>query len=62
MFLLLFTGVGLGDIYVTKKTPVQPFFCHRLVQSLYLVQLSHLLFLKENSVTEVSGDKKSIFT
>lgn len=61
MFLLVFTRVGLGEIYVIKNPLYSPSFCHQLIQSLYLVHLSHLLFLKENSVTEVSGDKKHIF-
>lgn len=59
MFLLLFTGVGLGEIYVTKKTLYNP-FCVTDSCSLYLVQLSHLLFL-ENSVAAVSRDKPSGF-
>lgn len=61
MFLLLFTGVGLEEIYVTKKKKCTALFCHWLVHSLYLEQLSHLLLLKVNSVSEVSGDKKNIF-
>lgn len=45
-----------------KKKKRTALFCHCLVHSLYLEQLSHLLLLKVNSVSEVSGDKRTFLS